>query len=191
MHDTAMMFGKLFFDTYIPKTGAYSLLDVGSKNVNGTLRSVAPKNLTYIGCDTEPGDGVDWVMSSPYDLPLTKFDFIVCTSVLEHVEFPWLLFERMIATLKPNGILYINAPTNGPVHRFPIDGWRFYPDAAESLAEWARSGGFHCHLVEHFIGHRQHDWYNDFVAVYVAGKIGNITTQRMLDTYKPVTADRW
>jgi hypothetical protein len=39
--------------------------------------------------------------------------------------------------LKPEGLCCIIAPSSGPVHRFPIDCWRFYPDGLRAVARYA------------------------------------------------------
>ena len=45
--------------------------------------------------------------------------------------------NEMMRILKPNGLLFINAPANGHFHRHESDNWRFYPDdAGESLSKW-------------------------------------------------------
>ena len=48
-----------------------------------------------------------------------------------------MTFLEMSRVVKPNGIIYINAPSTGPAHYYPGDNWRFYPHAADSLAYWS------------------------------------------------------
>ncbi len=43
MHYTAMRHGFLFFETYFGADAAPRVLDVGSQDVNGSLRAVAPR----------------------------------------------------------------------------------------------------------------------------------------------------
>jgi hypothetical protein len=57
------------------------------------------------------------------------------------MDFFWEVFLEMSASLNPNGFILINAPSKQPIHRYPIDSWRFYPDAAYSLAKWSRKHG--------------------------------------------------
>ncbi len=54
MHPTAMSNGKLFFDTYVSRLGEVTLVEIGSQDVNGSLRSVCPDNVSYIGVDCAP-----------------------------------------------------------------------------------------------------------------------------------------
>ena len=87
--------------------------------------------------------------------------------------------------LKPTGLLYINAPSNGEFHRHPVDCWRFYPDSSVALQNWARRSGHKCSLVESFVGRRKKDQWNDFVAVFIKDdKYLGQYTNRIQDEYK-------
>lgn len=69
MHDTAMKHGELFFDTYSKIFPNGRILEIGSQDVNGSLRQVAPLGLEYIGADFVVAKGVDVVLEDPYNLP--------------------------------------------------------------------------------------------------------------------------
>lgn len=169
MHDTALAFGKLFFDTYLPEHSSLTVIDVGATDVNGSLRSVAPRHCNYIGVDMAPGKGVDVVISDPYVLPFETgtADAVLSSSCFEHTEHFWLLFNEIQRVLKPDGIFYLNVPSNGLVHRFPVDCWRFYPDSGEALASWGRKCGYSTAVLESFVASRVGDIWNDFVAVFL------------------------
>lgn len=169
MHDTAMKFGKAFFENYLEHSKELTIVDIGSQDVNGSLRSVAPKNNNYIGLDFVNGDGVDSVITDPYKLPLENesVDVVVSSSCFEHSEFFWLTFIEALRILKPTGLLYLNAPSNGSYHRYPVDCWRFYPDSGIALQNWGIRSGYNCLLLESFVGLRNNDNWNDFVAVFI------------------------
>jgi len=173
MHDTAMMYGKCFFETYLKDAKDLVIVDIGAQDVNGSLRSVAPKDNQYIGLDFVKGKGVDIILTDSYQLPLEtgSVDVIVSSSCLEHSEFFWLSFNEMLRVLKPSGVLYINAPSNGAYHRYPVDCWRFYPDSGVALQNWGNRSGYDCALLESFIGIRKKDMWHDFVAVFVKDKV--------------------
>ncbi|BDM24263.1 methyltransferase domain-containing protein [Pseudomonas sp. LRP2-20] len=122
--------------------------------------------------DFVEGKGVDVILDDPYKLPFEdeSIDAIVCSSCFEHSDMFWLVFNEILRILKPTGIVYINAPSNGYVHRWPVDCWRFYPDAGNALVTWAKRSGYDPVLLESFIGHRAADnmdgAWNDFVAVF-------------------------
>jgi SAM-dependent methyltransferase len=169
MHDTAMEFGRVFFETYVKEAQGRSIVDIGAQDVNGSLRSVAPPGCKYTGVDFAVGKGVDVVITDPYSLPFEENSFDVCvsSSCFEHSEFFWLLFNEIIRILKPNGVLYINVPSNGGVHRFPVDCWRFYPDSGMALQNWGRRSGYKTILLESFTGKQKGDAWNDFIAVFL------------------------
>jgi SAM-dependent methyltransferase len=168
MHDTAMDYGGKFFDTYLKNTKDLTIVDIGSQDVNGSLRSVAPPNNKYIGVDFVKGNGVDIVITDPYSLPFENesVDVIVSSSCFEHSEFFWLIFNESLRILKPTGLLYINVPSNGQVHRFPVDCWRFFPDSGLALQNWGKRSGYNCVLLESFIGIKNTDIWNDFVGIF-------------------------
>jgi SAM-dependent methyltransferase len=169
MHRTALLHGKLFFDAYVAP-GA-RIMDLGSQDVNGSLRSVAPESSDYVGVDFAEGRGVDVVISDPYNLPFedSEFDVCVSSSCYEHSEFFWLSFLEVLRILKPGGLLYLSVPSNGPFHRYPVDCWRFYPDSGVALEHWGRRNGHEVDLLESFIGNRRTGQWNDFVAVFAKG----------------------
>ena len=51
MHDSAMQFAKQFFDLYVENKSDVKIVDIGAQDVNGSLRSVAPRNCQYMGVD--------------------------------------------------------------------------------------------------------------------------------------------
>jgi ubiquinone/menaquinone biosynthesis C-methylase UbiE len=83
---------------------------------------------------------VDLVIENTSDLPFTdeSFDYVVASSVFEHDPIFWKTFAEMIRVLKPGGCVYINSPSNGMIHRYPIDVYRFYPDAGKALEKWGK-----------------------------------------------------
>ena len=125
-------------------------------DVNGSLKEVIPKNSKYIGVDFAEGKGVDKVLKDPYNLTFenNSVDVVISSSCFEHSELFWLLFIEIIRILKPNGLFYLNAPSNGAFHRHPVDCWRFYPDSGKALVKWAKKNGFNTLLLESFISNQ-------------------------------------
>jgi SAM-dependent methyltransferase len=169
MHDTAMLHGAAFFNTYLKNARDLTIVDIGSQDVNGSLRSVAPPHCRYVGVDFVEAKGVDVVIDDPYSLPFDNeyADVVISSSCFEHSEFFWLLFNEALRILKPTGLLYLNAPSNGMFHRYPVDCWRFYPDSGVALQNWGKRSGYNCALLESFVGFRKKDGWDDFVAVFV------------------------
>ena len=167
MHPSAMESGRLFFECYW-QDGFERILDVGALDVNGSLRSVAPAAATYTGVDMAPGAGVDVVLRDPwsYPFPSGHFDAVVSTSCWEHDPMFWVTFLEGLRVLSPRGFLYVNAPSSGIYHGYPLDHWRFYPDAGIGLEMWGRRM---CHpvcLIESFVTDQIVHGFNDCVMVF-------------------------
>jgi SAM-dependent methyltransferase len=184
MHDTAMRYGKLFFEVYVPDSKTITIVDLGAQDVNGSLRTVAPPSCNYIGVDFEKARGVDVVITDPYELPFESESIDVCvsSSCYEHSEFFWLSFLEVVRIVKPGGLIYMNVPSNGYFHRYPVDCWRFYPDSGTALKNWACRNGFDVELLESFIGKQRGDIWNDFVAVFVKERgVACLPTERIIN----------
>jgi hypothetical protein len=51
----------------------------------------------------------------------------------------------MVRVLKPNGQIFLIAPSRGYEHRYPVDCWRFYPDSYRALAKYGCLDLFEVH----------------------------------------------
>jgi lipopolysaccharide biosynthesis protein/SAM-dependent methyltransferase len=195
MHPSALNLSEAFFNTYSKNSKDCILLDIGAQNVNGSIKDVCPSYIKYIGVDFVVGEGVDVVLSDPYKLPFEdqSADFVVCSSVFEHSAFFWKLFVEILRILKPSGLLYVNAPSNGYIHRYPVDCWRFYPDAGLAMTQWGIESGYSCCLLESFIAEMENPthsdgMWNDFVAVFLKSSAHkNVFPDRISNTYTAVT----
>jgi SAM-dependent methyltransferase len=178
MHQTAFENCQHFFDCYgnhithiNPKA---KVIEIGSRIVegsviNGTIRSTAPKSFEYIGLDFEQGNGVDVLLEDPYLLPFgdASVDVVLSSSCFEHSEMFWLVYLEIMRVLKPTGLFYMNAPSNGYFHRFPIDAWRFFPDAGTALITWGRRNNLNNTLLESYTTYQREAVWSDFCAIYL------------------------
>ena len=108
------------------------VLDVGGADVNGSYREVfCHPRYVYTVADLVAGPGVHLVLDDPYRLPLddASIDIVLSGQMLEHCEFFWLTFAEMVRVLRPGGFIFLIAPSSGPEHAYPVDCYRFYPDA--------------------------------------------------------------
>lgn len=173
MHPTAMQNCRDFFQCYAPHIERgdepVKVIEIGSQDVNGSLRSVCPEGFAYTGVDFVEGRGVDVVLQDPYALPFAdaSADIVLASSVFEHSEMFWLLFLEVMRIIKPAGLFYLNVPSNGDFHRWPVDCWRFYPDSGNALVTWARRNGMRPALIESYTSLQHDDQWNDFVAVFL------------------------
>jgi len=172
MHPTAMSNCQSFFETYANSFSSQpkvKIIEIGSQDVNGSLRSTAPSNFEYIGVDFVEGKGVDVILDDPYTLPFENesADIVLSSSCFEHSEMFWLVFLEIMRVLKPKGLFYLNVPSNGAFHRYPVDCWRFYPDSGTALTTWAKRNSINASLLESYTSAQVGDIWNDFVAVFV------------------------
>lgn len=185
MHPSAMLNAQLFFRTYLPQGSGERVVEIGAQDVNGSLREVATSNVAYVGVDFVKGKGVDVVLEDPYKLPFDSDSVDVClsSSVFEHSEMFWVLFLEIVRILKPGGLFYLNVPSNGAFHRYPVDCWRFYPDSGRALVNWAKRSGASVAMLESFVSAQDRDMWNDFVAVFVKDeRLASRHPRRILDT---------
>lgn len=116
------------------------ILDLGSLDVNGSYRPLFDDPAwRYRGADLEAGPNVDLVLGDPYrwpEIPTASQDVVISGQAFEHIEFFWVTLQRMADVLRPGGLICIIAPSRGYEHRYPVDCWRFYPDAFDALARY-------------------------------------------------------
>jgi SAM-dependent methyltransferase len=146
MHESAFEKAQVFRRTYLApyESEPLTVLDVGSAVVAAGHRSnreaLANPAWRYVGLDIEPGSNVDVVVADPYDwreVETGSIDVVACSQVFEHTEFFWITILEIARALRPNGLAFIVAPGAGPLHRYPVDCWRFYDDGLPALARWA------------------------------------------------------
>lgn len=168
MHSSSLENMEKCFRRYVAERVAsreqrkYRVLDIGGADVNGSYADLFPKeHFEYVGADLKAGPGVSIVLEDPYRLPVSdgSFDYVLSGQMLEHCEFFWKSFEEMVRVLAPNGLIFLIAPSAGPIHLYPVDCYRFYPDAYRALATHAG-----CHLVDWW--HDQRGPWNDLVGVF-------------------------
>jgi SAM-dependent methyltransferase len=137
MHASSMENMRRCIDFYLSEH-ALKAVDLGAMNVNGSYRELLPPNVDYVGVDLEPGPGVDLVLEEVYRLPFDdgSVDLVMSGQMLEHCGQFWRVFNEVFRILKPEGLAFMIAPSSGPVHRYPVDCYRFYPDSYQALAEW-------------------------------------------------------
>ena len=119
----------------------------------------------------EQDPSVDIVVNPSEKMPFEdeSVDLIISTSCFEHDPCFWMTFKEMCRIIKPNGYIYVNAPSSGPYHMYPGDNWRFYSDAGQALAYWSGKQIsdekiFPVKLIETFTIINNN--FNDFICVW-------------------------
>jgi SAM-dependent methyltransferase len=87
MHAAAYNFVKAVLEDHPIPPGA-AVLEIGSLDVNGSVRELFTGAAQYHGIDSRSGRGVDEQIScADYD-GAGAFDLVICTEVLEHMQEP-------------------------------------------------------------------------------------------------------
>lgn len=116
-------------------TGVKTVLDVGSRDVNGTYKPLFA-GCEYVGLDIEAGPNVDVVVAEPYhwqELNNKQFDAVISGQCLEHCSAPWLTAQQMLKHCRPNGYIAAIAPFQQKPHGYPHDYFRFTGDGLAAL----------------------------------------------------------
>jgi hypothetical protein len=120
---------------------AEPILEVGSKDYGNTpaFRSLFP-GLRYVGADMAAGKGVDVVADFVGDfaevdraLGGTRFNTVICFSVLEHCRNPFRMGETITRLTSDNAAILISVPFSWEIHAYPSDYWRFTPEGVKEL----------------------------------------------------------
>lgn len=115
-----------------------AVLELGSLDVNGSVRGLFPNAQLYVGIDCRRGRGVDvqaWASSLPF--PDGIFDLVVTTEMLEHDLAFWWSLEEARRVMKPGAVLLVTCRGFGfPKHDHPGDYYRFTPEGLGRLL-WA------------------------------------------------------
>lgn len=122
------------------RENAANVLDVGSYDVNGTLRPlIEGRGFRYTGLDVRSGPNVDVVSEDPEHYPAlaNTFDIVTCANALHNIARPWLVVPEMVRILRPGGLLIIVTIYQHGLNRYPLDYWRITPDGLRVLFDEA------------------------------------------------------
>lgn len=145
MHLSALDKARVFRAAYLISVESEPLvvLDVGSAIVDPTQHSnrdaMSNPRWRLTGLDIEPGLNVEIVVANPYDwreVESGSIDVVTCSEVFEHAEYFWVTIHEIARVLRPRGLAFITSPSAGPLHRFPVDCWRFYDDGLPAVARY-------------------------------------------------------
>jgi len=167
MHPSAYQNASRFYEKYcFLNIENKTILDIGSYDVNGSLRPIFNRAKKYIGLDQAEGPNVD-VVGSSHEMVFedNMFDVVVSSSCFEHDDMFWLTFIEMCRVCKPGGYIYACAPSAGFYHGFPGDNWRFYIDSWSALEKWSTRCKYNVSLLESYIDHSE--IWKDSIGIYI------------------------
>lgn len=120
------------------------VLEVGSLNINGSVRGFFFNPLEYVGCDVGPGPGVDIVCpGEDLTFPDGYFDTVISTEMMEHNPNWIKTFENMYRMLRPGGLMVMtcagpgrpeHGTTRSDIGSSPLTvakGWDYYRNLSE------------------------------------------------------------
>lgn len=128
------------------------VLDVGGADINGSYqRLFAGLDADYVVLDVDPVPGVNVVPGTSGRFPLddASFDLVLSGQTFEHAPRFWETFTEMVRVCSEDGLVIVIVPSSGPEHRYPVDCYRFLPDAMQGLADLTGA-----HLID--------SWRSDF-----------------------------
>ena len=123
---------------FIEKRGPFKyVLELGSLDVNGTIKPAFVGTEHYTGLDMREGPGVDIVCHAAelqHRHGLGKFDCIVATSFFEHDATFWETLAGVHKLLSVGGWFVLTVPTpEWGYHAEPKDYYRFTTDALRDV----------------------------------------------------------
>lgn len=103
------------------------VLEIGSLDVNGSVRPLFPTAKQYHGIDIAPGPGVDEVADAADWHASTVFDVVISTEVLEHAPRWRDVVSNAWNALDTGGVLLMTCATEPRPPHSAIDGWDVRP----------------------------------------------------------------
>jgi hypothetical protein len=119
-----------------------SVLELGGRDVNGSVRPFFRETTRYVSVDIAPGPGVDVVADATTYRPKEHYDAVVCCEVLEHAEDADGFVATAWGSLNPGGLLIVTCacPPRAPhsaVDGGPLRPGEFYRNVPEEMvARW-------------------------------------------------------
>jgi SAM-dependent methyltransferase len=80
----------------------------------------------YQSSDIQPGNNVTFV-ADLHHLPISdrRYDAVICTQVLEHVQYPQKVLDELFRVLRPGGAIFLTAPQGWGLHQEPHHYFNF------------------------------------------------------------------
>lgn len=108
-------------------TDAISVIEVGSRDLNGSIRCHFPA-ATWTGLDLHSGPSVDLVMDALDYTPADLVDLVIIAEVFEHCPYWGEVLHHVANWLKPSGRIIITAAGPGRDPHSAIHGGPLHPD---------------------------------------------------------------
>ena len=111
-HDQQRDFIKKTKDHFPEFFDDVSVIEVGSLNINGTVRDFFTNTKSYVGIDLIEGNGVDVVMPGKF-YEAHDIDTVISTECFEH-DKDWVkTFENMVSMARKGGFIVFTCASEG------------------------------------------------------------------------------
>jgi hypothetical protein len=125
------------------------VLEIGSRDINGSVRPLFAKAASYTGIDIAPGPGVDIQADGATFVARVDEapDLVVCLETLEHTDQASDIVLNAAAMLRPGGRLLITCATDPRAPHSSVDGGplrsgEFYRNVPpQHLIRWVEHAG--------------------------------------------------
>lgn len=116
----------------------HPVLEVGSLDVNGSVRDLFPHPSLAVGIDIVPGPGVDIVydgVTIPLQPDGSQWGSVVCCECFEHVADPVHMAAELVRVCRPGGVILLTARGPGFALHNPPDRFRFLQGTLSELLD--------------------------------------------------------
>ena len=140
-----------------------SVYEIGSLNINGSVRDLFVGADNYHGIDMVAGSGVDAVADGATYVPPIMPDTVVCCEVLEHTSVAGQIVARVASILQDGGVSIWTMAGPGRAPHSAVDGGRlrdgeFYRNVSPELFEqWCTASAFRHWSIS--VNHQAGDLY--------------------------------
>jgi len=147
MHEAAFNFVKAALERY--ERTPDRVLEIGGRDINGSVRPLFHEAETYHAIDISPGPGVDVVADGSVYVPPFMPDCVVCCEVLEHTSRAEAIVRHALRMVGPGGILIVTAAGPKRAPHSAVDGaepkaWEFYRNITpDALSNWLSDPSVH------------------------------------------------
>ena len=103
-------------------TESVEVLDLGGRNVNGSIRDLFPNATRYVAVDIREGEGVDVVADASTWVPDQEYDVVVSTETFEHTAVWPEICLTAFKAMKTGGKLILTMAGPGRAVHSAVDG---------------------------------------------------------------------
>lgn len=152
MHAEALMFASRAL-AGIPRRGQH-VVEIGSRDINGSVRQLLDGVASYVGIDVTPGLCVDVVADGATYQPEQPASVVICMEVLEHTPKGQQMVQNAAHMLTSGGWLVVTCATDRRAPHSAADGGairhgEFYANVAPcDLRGWVDGAGLRITLEE-------------------------------------------